>query len=172
MSTTEADIEFAPAVQDKNLDMVRNILFGEQIRENEKRLATLERFVKVWTNSVRDEMRKNMDNLNHEVHLLQDLLDQEAKARMEDTAIARKHFEQSSKGIDHPQHQLQASETSLKQHLKQETDLLTEALDQQRQELLAQLKQAAEQLRQDKADRKMIATLLDHVSHQLAGETG
>jgi hypothetical protein len=172
MSTTEADIEFAPAVQDKNLDMVRNILFGEQIRENEKRLATLERFVKVWTNSVRDEMRKNMDNLNHEVHLLQDLLDQEAKARMEDTAIARKHFEQSSKGIDHLQRQLQASETSLKQHLKQETDLLTEALDQQRQELLAQLKQAAEQLRQDKADRKMIATLLDHVSHQLAGETG
>lgn len=172
MSTTEADIEFAPAVQDKNLDMVRNILFGEQIRENEKRLATLERFVKVWTNSVRDEMRKNMDNLNHEVHLLQDLLDQEAKARMEDTAIARKHFEQSSKGIDHLQRQLQASETSLKQHLKQETDLLTEALDQQRQELLAQLKQAAEQLRQDKADRKMIAALLDHVSHQLAGETG
>lgn len=171
MSTTEADLEFAPPVQDKNLDMVRNILFGEQIRENEKRLATLERFVKVWTNSVRDEMRKHMDNLNHEVHLLQDMLDQEAKARMEDTAIARKHFEQYSKSIDHLQRQLQSSETGLRQHLKQETDLLTDAIDQQRQELLAQIKQAAEQLRQDKADRKMIATLLDHVSHQLAGET-
>ncbi|MEZ5452357.1 MAG: hypothetical protein R3E93_05990 [Thiothrix sp.] len=171
MSTTEADIELAAPVQDKNLDMVRNILFGEQSRENEKRLATLERFVKVWTNSVRDEMRKNMDSLNHEILMLQDLLDQEAKARMEDTAIARKHFDQTSKGIDSLQRQLQASETRLQHNLEQESNQLTDLLDEQRTELLAQLKQATEQLRQDKVDRSMVAALLGHVSQQLASET-
>ncbi|EIJ34354.1 hypothetical protein [Thiothrix nivea] len=171
MSTTEADIELAAPVQDKNLDMVRNILFGEQSRENEKRLATLERFVKVWTNSVRDEMRKNMDSLNHEILMLQDLLDQEAKARMEDTAIARKHFDQTSKGIDSLQRQLQASETRLQHNLEQESNQLTDLLDEQRTELLAQLKQATEQLRQDKVDRNMVAALLGHVSQQLASET-
>lgn len=169
MSTTEADIELTPPVQDKNLDMVRNILFGEQIRENEKRLATLERFVKVWTNSVRDEMRKNMDNLNHEILMLQDLLDQEAKARMDDTAIARKHFDQTSKGIEGLQRQLQTDGASLQQNLEQEVKRLTEMLEEQRNDILGQLRQAGEQLRQDKVDRNMLATLLDNISHQLTG---
>ena len=167
---TEADLEFAPTVQDKNLDMVRNILFGEQARENEKRLANLERFVKVWTNSVRDEMRKNMDSLNHEIHMLQDLLEQEAKARMGDSAAASKHFEQNSKGIESLQRQLHASDTKLSQRIDDETKLLSQVMEEQRQDLLNQLKQAAEQLRQDKADRKMLAALLDNVSLQLAGD--
>ena len=167
---TEVDLEFAPTVQDKNLDMVRNILFGEQARENEKRLANLERFVKVWTNSVRDEMCKNMDSLNHEIHMLQDLLDQEAKARMGDGAAARKHLEQNSKSIESLQRQLQTNETNLTQRIEQESKLLSQVMEEQRQDLLNQIKQAAEQLRQDKADRKMLAALLDNVSLQLAGD--
>jgi|UPI00048D83A8 hypothetical protein len=170
MTTTEAELEFTPPVQDKNLDMVRNILFGEQARENEKRLANLERFVKVWTNSVRDEMRKNMDSINHEIHMLQDLLDQEAKARMGDGATFRKHFEQNSKGIENLQRQLQTCDTDLSQRIEQESKLLSQVMDEQRQELLNQIKQAAEQLRQDKTDRKMLASLLANVSHQLAGD--
>ncbi|OQX13502.1 MAG: hypothetical protein BWK73_12020 [Thiothrix lacustris] len=170
MTTTEADLDFATPVQDKNLDMVRNILFGEQARENEKRLANLERFVKVWTNSVRDEMRKNMDSLNHEIHMLQDLLDQEAKARMADTATTRKHFEQSSKGIESLQHQLQSSDTTLNERITAEAKRLSQLMEEQRNDLLNQLKQATEQLRQDKIDRKMLASLLDNLSHQLAGD--
>ncbi|OQX05051.1 MAG: hypothetical protein BWK73_34625 [Thiothrix lacustris] len=170
MTTTEADLDFAPPVQDKNLDMVRNILFGDTTRENEKRLANLERFVKVWTNSVRDEMRKNMDSLNHEIHMLQDLLDQEAKARMGDGAAARKHLEQNSKSIESLQRQLQTNETNLTQRIEQESKLLSQVMEEQRIELLNQIKQAAEQLRQDKVDRKMLAGLLDTVSHQLAGD--
>lgn len=170
MTITEADLDFAPPVQDKNLDMVRNILFGEQARENEKRLANLERFVKVWTNSVRDEMRKNMDSVNHEVHMLQDLLDQEAKARMADTSTTRKHFEHSSKGIENLQRQLHSSEITLNERIAQESKLLSQIIEEQRQDLLTQIKQATEQLRQDKIDRNMLASLLDNLSHQLAGD--
>ncbi|MGB3915986.1 MAG: hypothetical protein WBL07_00980 [Thiothrix litoralis] len=170
MTTTEAELEFAPPVPDKNLDMVRNILFGEQARENEKRLANLERFVKVWTNSVRDEMRKNMDSLNHEIHMLQDLLDQEAKARMGDSAASRKHFEQNSKGIENLQRQWQTSATDLNRRIEEETKLLSQIMEEQRLDLLNQIKQTSEQLRQDKVDRKMLAALLDNVSHQLAGD--
>jgi polyhydroxyalkanoate synthesis regulator protein len=140
MNTTEIDAELTPN-QDKNLDMVRNILFGEHIRENDKRLAMLERFVKVWTSSVRDEMRKNFDSLSHEIHLVSDLLAEESKARLGDTAIARKHFEQDSKGIDNLHKQLQAVQENV------------------------------EQLRHDKADRKVLATLLDNVTRQLTGDT-
>jgi len=171
MSTTEADTEFAAPVQEKSLDMVRNILFGEQARENDKRLAMLERFVKVWTSSVRDEMRKNFDSLSHEIHLVNDLLAEESKARLGDSAIARKHFEQSSKGIDGLQKQLQSAQDTLNQRLDQEVTHLSDTIQQQREDLVGQLKQAVEQLRQDKTDRKTLAALLDNVTRQLAGDT-
>ncbi len=170
MNTAELESEFATVPQDRNLDMVRNILFGEQTRENEKRLATLERFVKVWTNSVRDEMRKNFDTLSHEIQLVQDLLAEETKARLGDTATARKHFEQASKGIETLHKQLQHQQDTTQQRIDQEVSQLSQRIDQQRDELLSQLKQASEQLRNDKADRKFIAALLEQVSQQLAGD--
>ena len=78
--------EFDESLTEKNLDMVRNILFGEQARETEKRQIMLERFVKVWTSSIREEMRKNLDALQSEVRLLKDLLAEENKARLGDIA--------------------------------------------------------------------------------------
>jgi predicted transcriptional regulator len=102
--------------------------------------------------------------------MLQDLLDQEAKARMADTATARKHFEHSSKGIESLQRQLHSSETTLSERISEESKLLSQIIEEQREDLLTQIKQAAEQLRQDKADRKMLASLLDNLSHQLAGD--
>ncbi|MEN9502449.1 MAG: hypothetical protein RI964_1734 [Pseudomonadota bacterium] len=171
MHTAELEPEFANPVQDRNLDMVRNILFGEQTRENEKRLATLERFVKVWTSSVRDEMRKNFDTLSHEIQLVQDLLAEETKARLGDTTSSRKHFEQASKGIETLHKQVLSNHEFVQQRVDNEVSQLTQRIDQQREELQNQLKQAADQLRHDKADRKLIANLLDHVSQQLSGET-
>ncbi len=170
MNTAELETELVSPVQDRNLDMVRNILFGEQARENDKRLANLERFVKVWTHSVRDEMRKNFDSLSHEIQLLQDLLAEETRARLGDTAIARKHFEQTSKTLDSLHKQVDTNAEHAQQRLEQETRQLAQQVEQQREDLLAQLKQASEQLRHDKLDRQAMANLLTHVSLQLAGE--
>ncbi len=171
MSTVETEIEFAPSAHDKNLDMVRNILFGEQTRENDRRLATLERFVRVWTTSVRDEMRRNFENLHHEINLVNDLLTEESKARLSDTAIARKNHDQATKSIENIYKQIQATQSGFNQRLDEEVAHLTNNMAQQREELLTQLKQSSEQLRQDKVDRKMLATLLENVTRQLTGDT-
>lgn len=157
MMTVAEELEFTAPVQDKNLDMVRNILFGEQARDNERRLANLERFVKVWTNSVRDDIRKSHDSLNHELHLVHDLLAEESRARIADAGVSRKNYEQTGKSIE-----------SLFRQLQHTQDAFSQRLEQQREDLLNELKQAAEQLRQDKIDRKALATLLDNVSRQLS----
>lgn len=136
--------------------MVRNILLGEHARENDRRLASLERFVKVWTNSVRDEMRKNHDAMNHEIHLIHDLLAEESRARIGDAGSARKHYEQAGKNID-----------SLFRQLQHTQDAFAQRLEQQREDILGEIKQAAEQLRNDKIDRKALAALLDNVTRQL-----
>lgn len=171
--TTEANIDetVIPAQahpsQDKNLDMVRNILFGEQVKENEKRLANLERFVKVWTNSVRDEVRKNLDNINTEIRLLHDLLEQESKTRIDNAATARKHFEQRGKEIDKLTQNVSRVETTLTQRIDDDVDALTQSIKEQRDELLDQVQHAVAQLRQDKTDRKTLANMLHNISRQL-----
>jgi hypothetical protein len=156
----DTDIELAPpppAAQDKNLDMVRNILFGEQTRENERRIANLERFVKVWTNSVRDEMRKSHDTLSHEISMVQDMLAEESRTRVGDSSLARKQYEQAGKSIE-----------SLFRQIQHTQDAFAQRMEEQREDILEQIKQAAEQLRQDKIDRKVLASMLDNVSRQLA----
>lgn len=146
---------------DKNLDMVRNILFGEQVRENERRQATLERFVRVWVNSLREDARKNFDALMHEINLLKDLLAEETKARRADGNLARERFDQVGKSIG-----------ALDQRITQETTRIGQEMAQQRDDLLAQLRQATEQLQQDKTDRKTLAALLQNVAKQLDDNAG
>lgn len=159
MNDTDIELASPPptAAQDKNLDMVRNILFGEQTRENERRIANLERFVKVWTNSVRDEMRKSHDTLSHEISMIHDMLAEESRTRVSDFGLARKQYEQAGKSIE-----------SLFRQIQHTQDAFAQRMEEQREDILEQIKQAAEQLRQDKIDRKGLASLLDNVSRQLS----
>jgi hypothetical protein len=164
--------EFDESLTEKNLDMVRNILFGEQARETEKRQIMLERFVKVWTSSIREEMRKNLDALQAEVRLLKDLLAEENKARLGDVAQTRERFIQIGRTLEEMNRRQNLSQEDLHQRLSQEVSQLKQDLLQQRQDLLTQVKVAIEQLRQDKADRQTIASLLGDMAKQLSGELG
>ena len=164
--------EFDESLTEKNLDMVRNILFGEQARETEKRQIMLERFVKVWTSSIREEMRKNLDALQSEVRLLKDLLAEENKARLGDIAQTRERLIQIGRTLEEMSRRQNLGQEELHQRLTQEVAQLKQDLLQQRQDLLTQTKVAIEQLKHDKADRQAIASLLGDMAKQLSGELG
>ena len=164
--------EFDESLTEKNLDMVRNILFGEQARETEKRQIMLERFVKVWTSSIREEMRKNLDALQSEVRLLKDLLAEENKARLGDIAQTRERFIQIGRTLEEMSRRQNLGQEELHQRLTQEVAQLKQDLLQQRQDLLTQTKVAIEQLKHYKADRQAIASLLGDMAKQLSGELG
>lgn len=169
---TTVSPEFDESLTEKNLDMVRNILFGEQARETEKRQIMLERFVKVWTSSIREEMRKNLDALQSEVRLLKDLLAEENKARLGDIAQTRERFIQIGRTLEEMSRRQNLGQEELHQRLSQEVAQLKQDLLQQRQDLLTQTKVAIEQLKHDKADRQAIASLLGDMAKQLSGELG
>lgn len=155
---------------DKNLDMVRNILFGEYIREAERRQATLERFVHVWIGSLREEAHKNFDTLMVEIKLLKELLTEESKSRRNDTRAARERFEQVGKSIDELGGKTRNAHECLEQQLQHETTRIGQEMVQQRDALLSQLQQTSAQLQQDKADRRTVASLLQHAARQLADD--
>ena len=143
-------------VSEKNLEMVRNILFGEQVRESERKHASLERFIRVSVSALNEETHKKLDELRHELNLLRDMLREETRNRKDYVTGARTRFEA-----------IEQRGEELNQRVSHEVSEIGQRMDSLRKEMLEQLQQAAEQLRHDKADRKAVAALLNGMAQQL-----
>lgn len=152
---------------DQNLDMVRNILFGEQVRENEKRQAALERFVRVSINAWSEDTQKKFDQVQRELQVLKELLQDETKARREDTQAAKNRLDELSRQTLELDKKQKADQSESQQDLDKEVERIEQLVASTRDQLQQQLTEAINQLRQDKPDRKALATMLQGVAKQL-----
>ncbi|MFZ1343440.1 hypothetical protein [Thiothrix eikelboomii] len=143
-------------VPDKNLDMIRNILFGEQLRDLERKNASLERFVRVSINALAEDTQRKLDTLQNDIRLIKDLLIEEAKARREEHQGARHRLEKNERFLD-----------ELAKRVTTEVAKLDQQMELSRKDLIRQLTETAEQLRHEKADRKAVAGILNGMAKQL-----
>ncbi|MFM2318196.1 MAG: hypothetical protein RLZZ215_817 [Pseudomonadota bacterium] len=143
-------------VPDKNLDMIRNILFGEQLRDLERKNASLERFVRVSINALAEDTQRKLDALQNDLRLVKDLLIEEAKARREEHQGARHRLEKNERFLD-----------ELAKRMTTEVTKLDQQLEASHKDLIRQLHETAEQLRHEKADRKAVAAILNGMAKQL-----
>lgn len=141
---------------DKNLDMIRNILFGEQIRDLDRKHSSLERFVRVSINALAEDTQRKLDALQNDIKLIKDLLIEEAKARREENQGARHRIEKSERMLD-----------ELAKRMTVEVAKLDQQMAVSRKDLIRQLNETAEQLRHEKADRKAVAGILNGMAKQL-----
>lgn len=155
------------SVPDKNLDMIRNILFGEQIRELDRKQASLERFVRVSINTLAEDTQRKLDDLKHELSLTNDLLREEAKTRRDDTQAARQRLEQNERTLDELIKRSATAQTELNERMSNEVVKLEQQMEAWRKNLTIQLQETAEQLRHEKADRKAVAGILNGMAKQL-----
>ena len=154
-------------VTDQNLDMVRNILFGEQVRENEKRQAALERFVRVSVNAWTEDTQRRFDTLQREIQVLKDLLQDETNARREDTQMTKNRLDEVGRHLVDLDKKHRVNYDESQGLLEKEVLRMEQVLNETREELQSQLQQAIQQLRQDKPDRKALAMMLQGVAKQL-----
>lgn len=174
-NTTEAvnsaDLLFSTirrdAAPDKNLDMIRTILFGEQIRDLDRKHASLERFVRVSLNTLAEDKQKKLDNLQHELSLINDLLSEEAKTRQDDVQHVRQRLEQHKRMLDELAKRGSSMHAELNERMTHEVAKLDQQMDAWRKDLIVQLNDTAEQLRHEKADRKAVAGILNGMAKQL-----
>ena len=155
------------AAPDKNLDMIRNILFGEQIRDLDRKHASLERFVRVSINTLAEDLQRKVDAVQHDISLVNDLLTEEAKARREDNQAARNRLEQDARMLEDLSKRSANLNTELNERVSTEITKLEQQMQVWRKDLIAQLNETAEQLRHEKADRKAVAGILNGMAKQL-----
>ena len=161
-----------------NIDKVRDILFGGQMRDYERRFARLEERLLQETTEMKDDVRKRLaaleQFLKQEIESLADRLKAEHEERADaDKDLAReardaaKAFEKKAGQLDD---QISRAQRESRQQLLELHQRMTDELRQRTDEVLARLMQEATELRNDKTDRATLASLLTEMAMRLNNE--
>jgi hypothetical protein len=158
-----------------SLDKVRDILFGNQVREVEKRFARLEERLVKELNNVRDETKKRLDYLElyikKEVDSLTERLKNEqldrdsgVKALAEEQKNLTLNLEKKFAQLDE---QTTNSQRELREQILNQSNSLQDDIRQKYQEILTLLERESQELRRDKTDRSQIASLFTELAVRL-----
>lgn len=172
--TTERDT----AAGTGNLEKVRDILFGHQMREVDRRFVRLEERIAKETRDLRDDMKRRLDALeaytNKETEALAAQLRNEQAERVDanarfvrelaDTAGA---LERRTAALDEQQAK---GQREIRQLILEQQQRLGDDVRERIEEVLAALARESHSLRHDKADRASLAALLQEMAMRLTEE--
>jgi len=174
--TQENEVQ-AP-IDEGNIDQIRDIIFGAQMRDYEKRFARLEEKMLGEAATLRGETSSRLDALElyikQEVGGLLDQLSQERGEREDDTRHLSDELSKKSQEADKKNGQLQQNlnqgKSELREALLEQSKSLLHEIQTVRDTLSTSLNRSNEELRDDKADRRALADMFSEVAMRLNGE--
>lgn len=161
-----------------NIDKVRDILFGGQMRDYERRFVRLEERLVQETGELKDEVRKRLtaleqfvkqesESLSNRIRSEQDERTDATKELAQDGRNAAKTFEKKAGQLDDAINRVQRE---LRQQLLELQQTVSDDLRQKTNDVVARLNRAAADLRNDKTDRATLAALLTEMAMRLTNE--
>jgi seryl-tRNA synthetase len=178
-AVTNADQKAPPTEESVgNLDKVRDILFGGQIRDYERRFSRLEERLVKETADLKDEVRKRLAALEQyvkeETKTLAERIKTEHDERSDSTKDLARELRDASKAFEKKTGQLDDQLARVQREARQQIlelqQRLTDDLRQKIDEVLGRLTQEATELRADKTDRATLAALLTEMAMRLNNE--
>jgi uncharacterized phage infection (PIP) family protein YhgE len=161
-----------------HLDQVRDILFGENLRTYEDRLARLEKHLMQEHSELRDATDARFDAL--ESHLRQELgalstrLEGEAATRTETLKSLTREFRETvdavGKRVDKLDDGTAKLGSDLREHTAEQIKSLSVQLREQANTLSTLLERKFEELRAEKADRASLAAVFAEMATRLSGK--
>jgi hypothetical protein len=169
-----------------NIDKIREILFGSQMRDYEKRFSRLEdRLLKECAN-LKDETRKRLEALEvfmqQEVESLSERIRAAQEANVEATKDITREANQelaqelrnTTKSLDrrvsHLDDQSTKNQREIRQQLLEQSKNLSDEIQQKYVEILSMLEHEALELRTEKTDRATLAALFTEMAMRLNHE--
>jgi hypothetical protein len=161
-----------------NLDKVRDLLFGGQMRDYDRKFARLEERLIKDTADLRDEVRKRLSALEAYVKTEVESLSDRLRAEQDGRAAADKdlgrELRDASQAFDQKLSQLDdlvaRGQRELRQQLHAQHQELGDDIRQRVEAVLVRLAQEAQELRSDKTDRRALAALLTEMAMRLNGD--
>lgn len=162
----------------ESLDKVRDILFGSQAREYEKRFTRLEERLLKEASDLRDELRKRFETLESytrkEVESLAARLKAENEQRTESARDISRHLDEASGALQKKTSELDdhltATQRALREQILDQSKSLSDEIRQKHDATAAALERATAELRDEKTDRAALASLFMEVAMRLNNE--
>ena len=161
-----------------NLDKVRDILFGSQLREVERRFSRLEERLVKETSDLKDDVRKRLDALElyirNETESLASQIRAEHDQRVEANGSLSRELRETAgtieRRISSVDEQSSKAQRELRQQMLEQHQRLSDDIRQKIDEVFAAMARETGELRSDKADRAMLASLLTEMAMRLTNE--
>lgn len=178
----ERSMERSPVATDTagaaSLDKVREILFGSQARDYEKRFARLEERLVKESNDLKDETRRRFEALEtyikKELDALGERLRGEQGERKETVAAVLREMKERSEAFVRKTDQLDdlinRAQRELREQLLEQSKQLSDDIRQKHDEVLRALSQESSELRADKTDRAALAAMFTELAMRLRNE--
>jgi DNA repair exonuclease SbcCD ATPase subunit len=168
-----------PSVQQPgNVDKIRDILFGSQMRDYEMRFARVEETLARETAELKESTRRRFESLEGYVRKELDLVEARMKSEREErvqglSQLSRELKETSEtlarKISDLSQQDVQG-ERDLRKALLEQSQALSEELRSRLDAISATVDRRVRELRNDKTDRTSLAALFNEVAMRLNNE--
>ena len=183
--TTSSDEQVIPgpladaeAAAGGNLDKVRDLLFGGQMRDLDRRFSRLEERLVKETADLREEVRKRLTTLEGYMKAEVDSLSDRLRAEQDGRASADQDLGRELRGaaqqfdqkLGHLDELVARGQRELRQQLHSQHQELSDEIRQRFEDVLQRLAREAGELRGDKTDRKALAALLTEMAMRLNGD--
>jgi hypothetical protein len=178
-STSDEALALAGQTEGASLDKVRDILFGNQMREVERKLTRLEERLLRESGELRAEMRSRLEALEtyvrKEDEALGERLRNESRSRSESTDELARKIEALAKTLERNggeiEEQINKVNSNLQNQLLEQAKTLAGDLKRTQDEMVTALDRLARELRNDKVDRSAIAQLFLEAAMRFSQET-
>jgi DNA repair exonuclease SbcCD ATPase subunit len=161
-----------------NVDKIRDILFGSNMREYEKRFARLEERLTKSSDALREDLKKRFDTLESFVREELESLSQRLKAEKSERSDGLKELTRESrdasktleKKLSQVADELTSAQADLRSRILEQSKTLSNQIQKSKEEMESALEHEAQTLRTDKTDRAMLADLFTELSLRLKDE--
>jgi hypothetical protein len=173
--TESPDMETREAA---NVDKIRDIIFGSQMRDYEKRFTRLEERLTADAQALREDTKKHFEVLEAYLQKELDSLSQRLKGEKTERGEALKELTRElrdtaktiEKRLSQLDDELAKEAAALRAQLLEQSKHLTAEIDTKHRALSAALDREAQALRSDKADREALADLFTEMALRLRNE--
>ncbi len=161
-----------------NVDKIRDIIFGSQMRDYEKRFARLDERLTADAQALREDTKKRLDALEAFVQKEVDSLSQRLRGEKSERSEALKELTREmrdtaktiEKGISQIDDQLAKEAAALRSQLLEQSKQLAAEIESKHRAASSALDREAQSLRTDKADREALADLFTEMAMRMRNE--
>ncbi|NNF99174.1 MAG: hypothetical protein HKM93_07335 [Desulfobacteraceae bacterium] len=161
-----------------SMEKIRDILFGQQIRESEKRFAKIEERLVFETSELRDELKKRFDSLEqyvkNEIKSIMDRNTADSEHRSDNERQLKENIRKVSSDLDHKlklvDNRLEKNSKDLRDQILEQSKSLLDNLQKYHEQSSQMLTQTAQELRDNKVDRSDLSDWFSELSLRLSGD--